>query len=105
MSELKFKKGDQLMVPVKVTETKIDDTDPPGYFVEFTNGREVWVSEAALSSATLVERPLAVGDRVKGTGEHTYTISSIDGDLAVVRYPGGAWLTPLSALRRAEERG
>lgn len=106
MTDLKFKAGDHVMVPMKIKEA--DNTAPPGYVTQLDNEQELWLVEAALASATLIERPLAVGDRVTWRASASaliYTLSSIDGDLAVVRGPGGAWLTPLSELRRAEERG
>jgi hypothetical protein len=61
MTDLKFKPGDHVMVPMKVTGVA------PGshwrYSVllrDYEKDFGFWVPESALASATLIERPLAV---------------------------------------------
>lgn len=104
MTDLKFKAGDHVMVPARVTG--ITDNPPTGYFLGFSSGREVWLPEIFLASATLIERPLAVGDRVACRSKSILmTIKAIDGEMAWVEALGDHWTVNLSELRRAEERG
>lgn len=95
------------MVPAKITKT---DSREPKYLMEVDDGNKVWLPEAALASATLIERPLAVGDRVTHTDKRFYTnrgtILAIHEDEAWVKYINGDTAPiPLFELRRAEERG
>lgn len=103
MTELKFKAGDHVMVPMKVTG--VDQSRHHPYRVELECGGVEWITKSALASATLIERPLAVGVRVTWIGSGAeYHISSIDDDLAVIRLVEDrsiVALAPLSELRRA----
>ena len=110
MTELKFKAGDHVMVPMKVTG--VDPSRHHPYRVELECGGVEWITKSALASATLIERPLAVGDNVEFVfnqpgGGSSLVILSIDGGEAWVKnsVDGVRFSVPLSELRRAEERG
>ncbi len=63
------------------------------------------IGPAALAAGKRLPRALGVGDEVLWSSSNPesrrWSISSIDGEFAVVRGPGSAWRAPLSELRPA----
>lgn len=100
MTDLKFKAGDHVMVPM-VVESALDGETPYRVLLrDYAKDFGLWVPEAALASATLIERPLAVGDRVLHEGDPA-SILGIEAPVAWIKYDDETHgVVPLSELHR-----
>jgi len=86
---MQVKKGDRIQLTGTVTHFE-QATGGAFINVDGQSGDNFWIEPKALAKATILPRPLEVGDRVRWRGGAVhFEIAATDGTRAALRYGGG----------------